>query len=81
MGYSINVPLQASKQDAQVSDVSAQLNRAATFYRLGMRTYYLTVPLLFWLFGTLWLLGATAVIIFFLYHLDRAPIRAGDLMG
>jgi uncharacterized membrane protein len=46
-----------------------------------MRAYYFTVPLLFWLFGPLFLLGATALLIFCLYHLDKAPERDEDLTG
>jgi len=61
--------------------VGAELNRAAIYYRLGMRAYYFTVPLLLWLFGPVWLLGATALVIFFLYHLDRAPRSDDALMG
>jgi len=81
VGYSINVPLNATSQNTQILKVTAQLNRAGSFYRLGMRTYYVTVPLLFWLFGTLWLVGATTVLIYFLYHFDRTPRSDNDLMG
>lgn len=81
IGYSINVPLSQGLESSQPRHVAAQMNRAAIFYRIGMRAYYFTVPLLFWLFGPLFLLGATALLIFFLYHLDRAPRSDADLMG
>jgi uncharacterized membrane protein len=81
IGYLINVPLQRASEAVQIKQVEAQLNRAGIYYRIGMRGYYFTVPLLFWLFGPLFLLGATAVLIFFLYHLDRAPVSDADLMG
>lgn len=81
IGYMINVPLDPQRQATQMNSVTAQLNRAGVFYRLGMRSYYLTVPLLFWLFGPLWLLAATSVLIYFLYHLDRAPRSDADLLG
>jgi uncharacterized membrane protein len=61
--------------------VADYLNRAAYYYSSGMRAYYFTVPLLFWLFGPVLLLGATALLVYFLYHLDRAPRRDSDLMG
>jgi len=61
--------------------VEAQLNRAGIYYRVGMRAYYFTVPLLFWLFGPHFLLGATAAMVFFMYHLDRTPRQDADLMG
>lgn len=81
IGYLINVPLERQMESVEVKHVQAQLNRAGIYYRVGMRAYYFTVPLLFWLFGPLFLIGATAVLIFFLYHLDRAPRSDTDLMG
>ena len=81
IGYSINVPLDRQLECAQPHHVVAQLNRAGIFYRIGMRAYYFTVPLLFWLFGPLFLIGATILLIFFLYRLDRAPRSDKDLMG
>lgn len=81
LGYLINVPLDPAPDASQTGQVVAQLNRAGTYYRIGMRAYYVTVPLLFWLFGPLFLLGATVLLIFFLYHLDRAPRHDTDLMG
>ena len=81
IGYLINVPMTQTPACVEPSYVVAQLNRAGIFYRIGMRAYYFTVPLLFWLFGPLWMGGATLLLIFFLYHLDRAPRRDSDLMG
>jgi len=81
IGYLVNVPLSPPNEAAQLAHVVAQLNRAGIYYRIGMRAYYFTVPLLFWLFGPLLLLGATALLVYFLYHLDRAPRRDSDLMG
>jgi uncharacterized membrane protein len=81
IGYLINVPLEQNLESNQPHHVTAQLNRAGIFFRIGMRAYYFTVPLLFWLFGPLWMVGATALMIFFLYHLDRAPGSDSDLMG
>lgn len=81
IGYLINVPLDKANEAVQIRRVEAQLNRAGIYYRIGMRSYYFTVPLLFWLFGPLWLLGATMAMVFFLFHLDRAPRRDTDLMG
>ncbi|MBK9442050.1 MAG: DUF599 domain-containing protein [Comamonadaceae bacterium] len=81
IGYLINVPLTQGLEQTQPKHVVAQMNRAGIFYRIGMRSYYYTVPLLFWLFGPLLLLGSTALLVFFLYHLDRAPSSDKDLMG
>ena len=81
IGYLINVPLDKGSEALQIRQVGAQFNRAGIYYRIGMRAYYFTVPLLFWLFGPLWLLGATMAMVFFLFHLDRAPRHDTDLMG
>lgn len=81
VGYLINVPLDKASEAVQIRQVEVQLNRAGIYYRIGMRSYYFTVPLLFWLFGPLWLLGATLAVVFFLFHMDRAPRRDTDLMG
>ena len=81
IGFQINTPPDLRREVTQPAHVGAELNRAAIFYRLGMRAYYFTVPLLFWLFGPLMMVAATGVVIFFLYHLDRAPRRESDLMG
>lgn len=81
IGYQINTPPDLRREVTQPVHVGAELNRAAIFYRLGMRAYYFTVPLLFWLFGPLMMVAATVVLVFFLYHLDRAPRSASDLMG
>jgi uncharacterized membrane protein len=38
-----------------------------------MRTYYLSVPLVLWLFGPTWMLVATIVLLAVLNHLDHLP--------
>lgn len=81
LGYLINVPLDQAMEATQIRQAEAHLNRAGIYYRMGMRAYYFTVPLLFWLFGPTWLLGATLAVVFFMFHLDRAPKRDADLMG
>lgn len=81
MGYLINVPLDKANELKQISHVEAQIKRAGIYYRIGMRAYYFTVPLLFWLFGPIWLLTATLAVVYFLFHMDRAPKHDTDLMG
>ncbi len=81
IGYLINVPLDKAVEATQIRQVVAHINRAGTYYRIGMRAYYFTVPLLFWLFGPAWMLGATLAMLYFMFHLDRAPKRDTDLMG
>lgn len=73
VGYMINVPKTAGHKSISPRHVAAHLNRAGSFYSVGMRAYYFLVPLVFWLFGPHFMLIATAGLIFVLYRIDRAP--------
>jgi len=69
-GFMINLPCNSST-DINVEDVVEILERGGTHYTLGMRAYYMTVPLALWLFGPLWLLAGTVLMIVSLYRIDR----------
>ncbi len=60
------------------SFVARLLNRSGQYYSLGMRAYYLSVPLVFWLFGPLYLIVASIGLVVVLYHVDRAPDVTGS---
>ncbi len=77
VGYLLNVPAELEHPIITPRYVADFLHRAAHHYSIGMRAYYFTVPLLFWLFGPHLLLASTLVVLFLLYRLDRAP-DAGD---
>jgi uncharacterized membrane protein len=79
-GYLLNVPVD-SHDFARPAYVASQLNRAGRFYSIGMRAYYLLVPLLFWLFGPHFLVIAMLLLVWVLYHLDHSPRRDDDLTG
>jgi uncharacterized membrane protein len=78
VGYMINAPQNVNLVAADPAHVSAHLNRAGFFYSVGMRAYYYTVPLLFWLFGPLFMLAGTIALVIALYHLDRMPRLAAS---
>jgi uncharacterized membrane protein len=80
VGFLVNVPID-SHEFAKPRHVAAHLNRAGRFYSIGTRAYYLLVPLLFWLFGPHFLVLATVLLVWILYHLDRSPRRDADLTG
>lgn len=69
-GFMINLPTDADT-GISVEDVIEILDRGGTHYTLGMRSYYLTLPLILWLFGPLWLLAGTLLLIIVLNRLDR----------
>jgi uncharacterized membrane protein len=82
VGFMINVPLAMNHKAISPGHVAVHLNRAGRFYSLGMRAYYYAVPLLFWVFGPLFMLAATVGLIMVLYRLDRAPkVLAEDYRG
>jgi uncharacterized membrane protein len=70
--FAINVP---PSQDPLVSHetVAGIVNRGAIHYTMGMRGYYLAIPLTLWLFGHIWLLAGTIALVFILNKLDRTP--------
>ena len=49
------------------------LNRASLYYMSGMRAYYLTVPLVLWVFGPVWLFLGTVALLLVLRYLDLLP--------
>jgi uncharacterized membrane protein len=68
--FLINVP-QDLEPSSSVDSVSMILNHGALHYTLGMRGFYLAIPLGLWLFGPFWMLGGSVLIVFVLYRLDR----------
>lgn len=74
VGYLINVPLNLPDRHGVTPTIVAHhLNRAGEYNSLGMRTYYFSVPLVLWLFGPLWMLASTFILMGVLYHLDHLP--------
>lgn len=56
---------------ASVESATSVLNRGALHYTLGMRGYYLAVPLGLWLFNAKAMLVGTVILIIMLYYIDR----------
>jgi len=72
VGYMINVPKNDPRRLAP-KFVASQLNRAGRYHWMGMRAFYFAAPLVFWIFGPLYMVGASVVAVVILYRLDRAP--------
>jgi len=73
VGYMINVPVTVGLEALAPGRVADYLNRAGTYYTLGMRAFFICVPLVFWFFGSHFMLAATVALIAALHRLDRAP--------
>ena len=69
-GFMINT---FEQNDATVSEeaVTQVVNHAALHYTIGMRGFYLSVPLALWLFGPVWMFLGSLVLVAVLYRLDR----------
>ena len=72
VGYMINIPKEDPRR-LPISFVASQLNRAGHYHWMGLRCFYFAAPLLFWLFGPHYMVGASIVIVSILYRLDRMP--------
>ena len=61
------------QNDTTVSEeaVTQVVNHGALHYTIGMRGFYLSVPLALWLFGPIWMLAGSLVLVTVLYRLDR----------
>ncbi|MDB5811673.1 MAG: hypothetical protein JWN94_3795 [Betaproteobacteria bacterium] len=78
VGYMINVPVSTQHRAFTPPHVALHLNRAGAFYAVGMRAYYIAVPLVFWLFGPHFMLLSTVILLPVLFFLDRAPTGLAD---
>ena len=70
VNFMINVPSTLAHKITP-EYVTEILNRGMMHYTMGMRGYYFSVLLFLWLFGPIWMLIGTIIIIIILYHLDR----------
>lgn len=73
VGYLINASNDKLHFHPSAKYVSRLLNRSGSYYSLGMRAYYISVPLVFSLFNPYYMIIASIGLIFALYHNDRAP--------
>lgn len=73
VGYMINLPTDLRSKGLTPNYVSNYLERAGRFYYYGLRTFFFSIPLVFWYFGPLPLLAASILLVAVLYTLDRTP--------
>ena len=68
--FLINIPDNYSLS-INAETVSTAINQGALCYNIGMRGYYLSIPLIFWLLGPMWMLISALIITFVVYKLDH----------
>ncbi|HNV59182.1 MAG TPA: DUF599 domain-containing protein [Rhodoferax sp.] len=68
------VTMQASDEHPLLTPeaVARRLNHAGDLFAIGMRAFFYAVPLVFWLFGPVFLVLATVGLVFTLQRLDRS---------
>lgn len=72
--FMISLPPSEAHGPLSAEHVAQRLNQAGVFYSIGMRAFFIAVPLVFWLFGAAFLVGATIGLIGVLYLLNRNPM-------
>ncbi len=70
VGFMINT-FQPNDSTVSAEAMTQVLNHGALHYTIGMRGFYLSVPLALWLFGPIWMLAGSLVLVAVLYRLDR----------
>jgi uncharacterized membrane protein len=60
------------EQDGKAGEeeVADEMERGALHYALGMRGFYISIPLILWLFGPIWLLTGTVLLVMVLRRID-----------
>ncbi|MCW8931828.1 MAG: DUF599 domain-containing protein [Gammaproteobacteria bacterium] len=68
--FLINIP---ENYDLSINsnNIVTAINQGAQCYNLGMRGYYLSLPLSFWLLGPIWMFCCTLLVTFVVYKLDH----------
>jgi uncharacterized membrane protein len=65
-GFELNLPAKSNAFDVW----SDELEKGALFYFIGLRAFYVSIPLAMWLLGPVWMLLATLVLIGLMLILD-----------
>lgn len=71
--FMVSLPKTAAQGAFSPDRVAQHLNQAGMYYTVGMRAFFVMVPLAFWLFGPWFLVVATVGLIAVLFCLDRVP--------
>ena len=69
-GYGLGLP-DTHAGVASHEFVTEVVNHASLHYTIGMRCYYITIPLGLWIFGPTWMLIGSILLVMVLFRLDR----------
>ena len=68
-GVTINIGGNENK-GLSTEKITQTINIGALHYKIGVRCFYLAIPISMWLFGPLWMLGSSLILILVLCRLD-----------
>ena len=74
VGYMITIKSEPELAGFSATQVGSELNRGGRYFSLGIRSFYYLIPVVFWLFGPLYMVGATCVLVLIL--LPRIDLRS-----
>jgi uncharacterized membrane protein len=69
--FMLNVPGPQEHPALTQEAVAKRLNRAGAHFATGLRAFFFAVPLVFWLFGPVFLVLASVGLVYALHRLDR----------
>jgi uncharacterized membrane protein len=69
--FMLNVPAPQTHPALSPDAVAQRLNGAGAHFATGLRAFFFAVPLVFWLFGPVFLVLASAGLVYALHRLDR----------
>jgi uncharacterized membrane protein len=76
VGYMVSVRQGQGRNQFSPVMVASELNRGGRYFSVGVRAYYYLVPLIFWLFGPMYMVGSTIILVFVLLpNIDRTPLQ------
>lgn len=72
VGYMVAVRRTAAG-DVGTETVAIHLNQAGKYFSLGIRLFFVCIPIIFWFFGPVTLVAATVALLWILNLMDRFP--------
>ena len=76
VGYMINIRGDSESVHFSPSQVAGELNRGGRYFSIGVRTFYYLIPAVFWLFGPLYMVASTCILVaIMLPRIDRRPVE------
>lgn len=80
IGYMVGVKPTGADDLVRTETVANHLNQAGHYFSLGLRTFFTSIPIIFWFFGPIALVAATVGLLWILHLMDRFPRREAVLL-